>query len=97
MIRYGIKWSIFTHIFNNLGLSIGMQLLSQKFDWISIFTIGFSFIGIGLIIIKLPSLIAWWKDNPIQSGFLKITWKQLPIIIVLIYGITLAISGIQHI
>lgn len=95
--RYGIKWSIITHIFNNLGLSIGMQLLSQKFSWISIFTIGLAIIGIGLIIVKAPSFIRWWKQNRIQKGFIKLTFTRLSIIIVLIYGIALALSGIQHV
>lgn len=95
--RYGIKWSIITHIFNNLGLSIGMQLLSQKFSWISIFTIGLAIIGIGLIIVKVPSFIRWWRQNRIQKRFIKLTFTRLPIIIVLIYEIALALSGIQHV
>ena len=28
-VHYGIKWSIAAHIFNNLGLSIGLQLLMK--------------------------------------------------------------------
>lgn len=41
-------------------------------------------------------LINWWRQNRIQDHFLTITLRQLPILIILIYGVALALGGIQH-
>ena len=95
--RYGLKWAIITHVINNLGLSIGLQLLSQKIAWIPFLTVGLAVIGlIGLILIGMRPLINWWRQNRIQDHFLTITLRQLPILIILIYGVALALGGIQH-
>ena len=95
--RYGLTWAIITHVINNLGLSIGLQLLSQKITWISFLTIGLAIIGLmGLILIGMRPLINWWRQNRIQDHFLTITLRQLPILIILIYGVALALGGIQH-
>lgn len=95
--RYGLKWAIVTHIINNLGLSIGLQLLSQKIVWIPFLTVGLAIIGlIGFILVGMRPLINWWRQNRIQDHFLAITLRQLPILIILAYGIALALGGIQH-
>lgn len=95
--RYGLKWAIFTHIINNLGLSIGLQLLSQKIAWIPFLTVGLAVIGlVGFILVGMRPFINWWHRNQIPDCFLKITLRQLPILIILTYGIVLALGGIQH-
>ena len=95
--RYGLKWAIVTHIINNLGLSIGLQLLSQKITWIPFLTVGLAVIGlIGFILVGIRPLINWWRQNRIQDHFLAIAFRQLPILIILAYGIALALGGIQH-
>ena len=50
----------------------------------------------GLILIGMRPLINWWRQNRIQDHFLTITLRQLPILIILIYGVALALGGIQH-
>lgn len=96
-LRYGIKWSIAAHIFNNLGLSIGLQLIERLH--IPFFMVAFTLLsGIALIWIIVRygrRAVSWWRGERIQRGNLLAALSRLPVIIMYAYALATIIGGIQ--
>lgn len=97
-VHYGIKWSIAAHIFNNLGLSIGLQLLMKDLH-LPFLTVALTLLSIAALIWLVVrygrKALAWWQAERIHRGNLMLALSRLPVIIMYAYALAMIVGGIQ--